>query len=300
MDKRRDLYNKKYVKRDNIIPLSRQSRPTVGFGYISLPDQMSRDEYLAIIKRTGYCQIITDFNEIINSAVLPIHLMDEIEIPAEPRSYGSLVSWLSVEKSGQVIVSHIHLKPGQMHFLGENKTTKHKVYNKTQITECKDVESGNYLINVTTDQQEGSIKLNINGTSIELIAGGDIKITSNNTTSIIAEDNINIMVGNQDIMKRELNISNDNVELTFGESTVKITSNQLQLDSPLIKLGKDADQFTIKGEKLISFLIDLIKEIQLITVGTSAGPSTIPINNPQFIALQGKINQLISMKTKIE
>lgn len=77
----------------------------------------------------------------------------------------------------------------------------------------------------------------------------------------------------------KLLISDSGIQLTKGEAKVNITD--------LVKI-------VTSTESLHAILTDLVNAIAVLTVSTSAGPSSVPVNVSSFTAILARINNLLS------
>lgn len=75
-------------------------------------------------------------------------------------------------------------------------------------------------------------------------------------------------------------ITADEVRITNGSVTLAVTSEVFKMTTPT--------------ESLYAVLNDLLTAISALTVGTSTGPSSVPINLASFASLQTRLTNLIS------
>lgn len=90
---------------------------------------------------------------------------------------------------------------------------------------------------------------------------------------------------------KEIGLSSKN-KITF------FTEESYDIDSPIINLGKNADESIVLGNKLNDWLGQLIDAIAQLTVGTPVGPSTPPINVAIFNKLKTQLNSILSKQNK--
>jgi len=79
---------------------------------------------------------------------------------------------------------------------------------------------------------------------------------------------------------------------------ITMDSPEVTFQSNEINLGLNASEPLVLGNQLLGILNELISAIQGLTVGTAVGPSSPPINIPQFTAIQSKLNKILSKKNK--
>jgi len=108
-----------------------------------------------------------------------------------------------------------------------------------------------------------------------------------------------------EVDKTKVEQTENSVKTEVGNNTfLDLTENKANLDATQIVLGGSNAQWTVKGEDLIKFLNDLVKELTMVTTPTPAGAMPF-VNLPNFIAmipakLLPVVSPLLSTKTKIE
>lgn len=91
-----------------------------------------------------------------------------------------------------------------------------------------------------------------------------------------------------------LGYSNTNINFS-AKGTFNINSDQETIiNSKAIYLGLDAEEKLVKGDTLLDLLKQLVDEITKIKVMTGTGPSSPPINTPQFVAIKSKLSSFLS------
>lgn len=289
-----------FRKGKNSVVISPGNRPSSGIGFITMPNDIDRETYFQNIKRTGYCQIITDDQIPINQVLIPLHLIDQLVIPLEAGIRGSMVSWMSINKSGQVILNGIHLKPGETHFLGEAKVTNQAKLDNTTITEVLDPSTGTYSLNVTTDK-DGSIVFNINGNKVSL-KQGEIKVNSSDSIITVAENSYKFQLGTEKGKISTLELTDGILNYTdYNNNHFKIDAAKASLEAPAIELGTDATEHMVLGDKLFNILTELISTLQSVTVlqGTTILPLT-PNSSANLGQIQSKLSNFLSTSITVK
>jgi hypothetical protein len=84
--------------------------------------------------------------------------------------------------------------------------------------------------------------------------------------------------------------------ITIGTVTYEMDDTQVNVQngSVVFNIGEAAFKMNTASESLFQLLNDLITGITLLTVGTSTGPSTVPINVLTFNNLLVRLNNLLS------
>ena len=67
-----------------------------------------------------------------------------------------------------------------------------------------------------------------------------------------------------------------------------------------IYIGNNAEEHLVLGETLVDILSELIDTISTLTVGTSNGPSTAPLNVSKFKVLQKKLKRILSKNNLVK
>lgn len=92
--------------------------------------------------------------------------------------------------------------------------------------------------------------------------------------------------------------ANQNISLSSNGSTTIDNKQETKIDSPEIFLGKDAQEPLVKGDSLKSILEELIDAINQITVATTQGTSSVPLNKVKFITIKRKLNRILSKQNR--
>ncbi len=66
-----------------------------------------------------------------------------------------------------------------------------------------------------------------------------------------------------------------------------------------VYVGANAQEAAVLGDKLKTILDDLLTALTAMTVGTNVGPSTVPTNVAQFIAIKARLQQILSTTVKV-
>jgi hypothetical protein len=76
------------------------------------------------------------------------------------------------------------------------------------------------------------------------------------------------------------------------------TPDTVTINAKGINLGIDAKEFLVKGDTLKTKLEALIDAIIKMTVSTPVGPSTPPINLPDFQKVKSELSEILSSQNK--
>lgn len=93
------------------------------------------------------------------------------------------------------------------------------------------------------------------------------------------------------------------IEVTADGEDVKVTAAEgdVTMAAPKghVRAGASADQPMVLGDDLVSWLQDLLKAVQQLTVGTGVGPSSPPINAAAFAQLGQRASAFLSKAAQV-
>ena len=227
-------------------------RESSGMGWIIIPSDIDRDEYIKGVYSTGYCMMITDHNHPVREVALPYHIIREVEFPAAAAERGSLVSWMSVPKTQQLVIVGILQAPGKSSPYKERTGVEEQKNKSTRVARVMSADDKSYTISVTSgEEDEGGFAVKIQGpektTSISFNLDGKASIKSDDTLDIFSENEINIKVGSKEAEISTLQISKAGV-LTYAD--------RYGNDFTINPLGFHVKN---KNEDLKTLIIDLLK-----------------------------------------
>jgi hypothetical protein len=88
----------------------------------------------------------------------------------------------------------------------------------------------------------------------------------------------------------------DKALITIGSIKYEMDDTQVCISNgnTVFSVGTNALKIRTAGESLFQLLNDLLSAISILTVTTSTGPSSVPINAATFTTLQSRLNNLLS------
>lgn len=155
---------------------------------------------------------------------------------------------------------------------------------------CRNVDEAELVMDVVPDLDEDAVIHNVRLRAITDVVDGCVIIPEEESDVIIGSiygtgyycliqaskvKKVIVKMGNADVL-----VMNDEITAKVGDTVHKMTASAHQIDTG--------------NESMKQLLTDLIDEIKLITVTTSAGPSGTPINSPQLDAIKQRIPNLLS------
>lgn len=152
----------------------------------------------------------------------------------------------------------------------------------------------------------GSIDAGANTMSVVLSANGLeignvlLKATSDGTDGVIAipEEGSDVVIGSIDGPGQWALLQASTVakwEVRLHGRSVAVTPESIEIDTGMATV-KVADKVTVRcgTEDLYTLLRDVLDSIKLITVTTSTGPSSVPVNVAMFDAILLRLNNLLA------
>lgn len=100
----------------------------------------------------------------------------------------------------------------------------------------------------------------------------------------------------------ELDDTNNKVRIIDGNGNhVVLNSTGVSIVSAKVSLGSldGSAEKAILGDTLKGLLTDLLTAVKAITVGTAFGPSGTPLNLASFVALEARLDTILSTKTTL-
>jgi hypothetical protein len=87
----------------------------------------------------------------------------------------------------------------------------------------------------------------------------------------------------------------DRAVVTIGEVSVNITDTEVNIanNGVVVRVGSAALKLATASESLYQVLKDLLTYLQVLTVPTSTGPSGVPTNVGDFLALQARLDNIL-------
>lgn len=245
-----------------------------GFGYVVIPNDIPRGKYIKDVYLTGFCMIVTQFNEIIRSVSIPIDLIQELKFPFSAGQYGSLICWNKNDTS-QVLINSIHQKPDEGEFYGENTFYEVRRGERAIMSDIKSLDTGIWQISFSNhDGTHGGIEIKSNSpsnrSSIKINADGTIDISSSKlvekyvdkeTTVGIKEEEQSKLTVNKDQGVKYADRYGNVLEIIEGK--VRLTTEDLSVVSDSINLG--SEELTESGVLGNTLRTELLKNTQFIT-----------------------------------
>lgn len=261
------------------------SRSGASVGYVSLPDNISREDYILRCFNTSRIFVRNESGESIE-VFIDEEKIKQVKFPEKSNERGSVVFWINVEKHNQAICFSVSNLTDDYNQLNSenvfyNKKTKDNVIVETKI----DADNGNISLSVIGDKDKGSIDISVINPNdkglISLRVAGKLYVFSTSGIDMQTKTDISMRVVDKDHKSlSHISYKEDEKWRIFGDS-------------------ESAGEWSVLGEtnldmigKLIDEIESVITNIKSLTVPTSVGPSGVPINASSFTINGNNLEQI--------
>jgi len=284
----------------NPIPGKRDSS---GAGYIYLPSDVDREEYINNVYNTHKVSVQTENAEVLHDVPIGMNALQWIKFPLISTELGSPIYWVASPIHKQPVIVEVFEFDDEMSdmkkdsFLLKRSSDNGTVSirgdsknNKINITIASNLDTGGeLLVNVTNKTKTGKITFNVQG---------DIEVFSRNTTL----NNLNTLKAQiEDLDIDELQTIIKYVK-SVGFSYLDEFENEINATEPSIQIkGKTAvligvgEEALALGDTLAQLIKDFLTEISKAT--TPAGPL---LNAAAIVAFVGQVDTILSQYAKTD
>lgn len=290
------------------IELNRGARTCLGesgIGYVVIPDNDTRDEY---INNCYYsCTVTIDGGygySYIENVPIPLELLQQIKFPLKEDEVGSRVFWVRENTFNRpVIVGILNnlYEPNGM-VAGQNRYVQEIDGNVVEI--FMDANTAEMNIKVTGSKNNPS-KINVISNTNE---DSEINVTSSGKVKISAK-NLIVEAFKDAVFTLKKNDSKELLKIESNDTQLKITDqfdNEVTLKDGEIDVVSDkinhngGNEPMVLGNTLKESLSNLIDAILSMTMVTPTGASSTPMNAAQFIQIKSQLNNILSQKSNLE
>ena len=290
------------------IELNRGARTCLGesgIGYVVIPDNDTRDEY---INNCYYsCTVTIDGGygySYIENVPIPLELLQQIKFPLKEDEVGSRVFWVRENTFNRpVIVGILNnlYEPNGM-AAGQNRYVQEINGNVVEI--FMDANTAEMNIKVTGSKNNPS-KINVISNTNE---DSEINVTSSGKVKISAK-NLIVEAFKDAVFTLKKNDSKELLKIESNDTQLKITDqfdNEVTLKDGEIDVISDkinhngGNEPMVLGNTLKESLSNLIDAILSMTMVTPTGASSTPMNAAQFIQIKSQLNNILSQKSNLE
>lgn len=284
---------------------------SAGVGYVIIPEDLNRDEYIENCYRTQTVTIqggygYSEFGQVRVSQAA----MQEIEFPSDTEGgnkFGSAVVWIKDSNTQSPIVIATIRRQEDYYFLGEN--TRRIAVGTPDGSAVEILATGDGTLSISVvggSAFAAKIAIKVNSPN----ADSEVTVDCDNEVSVNAGKKVQITTPGtvearfvDDQMEEKTVIRYEPTkglkykdefenEITAEDGKVNVTSKEIS--------HNDGSQPMVLGDKLSSFIGDFIDAVMKLTVITPVGTSTVPVNVADFAALKTRFDEFKSTKSKLE
>lgn len=290
------------------IELNRGARTCLGesgIGYVVIPDNDTRDEY---INNCYYsCTVTIDGGygySYIENVPIPLELLQQIKFPLKEDEVGSRVFWVRENTFNRPVIvgilNNLYEPNGMM--AGQNRYVQEINGNVVEI--FMDANTAEMNIKVTGSKNNPS-KINVISNTNE---DSEINVTSSGKVKISAK-NLIVEAFKDAVFTLKKNDSKELLKIESNDTQLKITdqfNNEVTLKDGEIDVVSDkinhngGNEPMVLGNTLKESLSNLIDAILSMTMVTPTGTSSTPMNAAQFIQIKSQLNNILSQKSNLE
>lgn len=246
-------------------------RTVVGTGWIIIPPDVNREEYIQTCHAKQQVSIMTDISTTtLNNVAISQESMEFIEFPSKDELLGSQVVYVVLSNNSSPIIIGVLSKERESFLIGEKQFKFSKSCEGKEVTILGDAKSGSLLIKTYSDEAEsGTVYISIynqqNKGRLQAEVQGDILFLSQNVTIKCKGVDINAI--------------------------------------DYIRLGVENFESAVLGDTLLNDILSpLIDTIAQMKVATAMGPSgvALPDTQQKLSEIKSKLKTILSQKVSLE
>jgi len=280
-----------------------------GVGYIIVPRNIPRQQYIKRCKRTGVIGLFTESHAFNWNVRIDKWSLQMIEFPKTSDQLGSGVVWINVPVINQMVVIGTLPKNDEMTDLAEAEFQMSRETEAGSVSWSMDAEQAQMNISVVSKTDGGGeFVISVGNKSktgkVELVVKGDVIVRASNNVEVMAENEAVIRVkdasGSDTTYGMMKYRKGEGMEMLdeFGNK-IFMADGFVQIFSKNIKLA-DGKSSLVLGEELKELMKDMIDATKRITVNTGVGPSATPTNQLEFDNVKAKLDTMLSKVSKTD
>lgn len=177
----------------------KNQREMVGSGFIIIPEQIDRQEYINFCKATQQATILTVDGNYIPDVFILNHVMDEIVYPPTFKEMGSQVLFVSMPYSSRVVIIGTIPKQGESRFIGEGDFDVKRSIGGSVVEISGSAKDGNINIVLNTNSKANlNVKCYGDESLINIETDGKTQIKASKNVTVQAFNDVNIEAINID------------------------------------------------------------------------------------------------------
>ena len=273
--------------------LIRNMNDYVGYGYVVLPRNVDRRDYVQTVYNKEKLSILPDQgSSFIHDCYISRSALRDIVFPQTNEELGSAVVYVCNQFNNKPFVIGVISKETESQLLREYGFMFTKTFNNNKVTLEANAEVGNVVISVNNMEDAASVLLNCIGRT-----GTNFTINCNGTFFASIDNSINVTT------RQNITLRSENAEQT-EESTIVINNNNVTVTpNERFNVGTGAEPLA-KGTELVnqlnatnSYLSTLVNAIStaLSTIdGTAGSVSAAPFNSTMSAVSPGNYSDVNS------
>lgn len=286
------------------IEMNRGGNNTIGqsgVGYIVVPDDITREQYISNCYRTntvtinggygyGYICQVRIFQDVLQKVTFPLTSSER----------GSQVFWVRENFSNRPVVIGILSEDGLTNLLTENQDRIVQEIDGKIVEIFQDANSATLNISVkgVTDTP-ANINIKVASGSedsvVNIISDGHLNVDANQVQLTVRKDAALYL---KDGMDEELfSLIGNADEVTFKDKNgnkVTINADNVNIVPANHFNVSDGKEPMVLGNTLVNLLKEVLQAIQQLTVITPVGTSSVPVNVSAFASAEQKLNNILS------
>lgn len=272
----------------------------VGIGYVIIPSDVNKEEYISNCFLNETVSIYPESGGIsYNNVKVSVNCLNNIEFPEINDTFGSCVVYLLHPTQKIPIIVGVISKTDESITLNYKLFKLSKSLGDNSVTITGDGSNGNLMVSLFSDSDEGGqLIIDVNSYSktgvVKLRVTGNIFIISNNI-DIKVKESIKVESSLLTVKSEDIKVESEN--LLFKNGTVKFHND-------IVEVGDKDLEFVALGETLrdeiIKPLISTLKNFSVIV--SSFGPTSVvsPETLIKLEQIETKLQNLVSSKLKVQ
>lgn len=316
------------------LEINRGAKTTVGqsgVGFVVVPNDDKREDYINDCYRTMSVTINGGFGYgYISNVKILGNVLQQIKFPLKSTERGTPVFWVRENFTNRPIIVGVIPEGNYTNLLTEGQGRYVQQVGERVVEIFEDATNGVLNISVVSDSEhpanvrikassgttesvlevESDGIVRVSGNQIESVARQDFKMVLKNAV----DDELVTITGDKekveyvDQFKTNVRLSKESVDVNTEidvnveakDSAINVTSKEINLKTDN-KLNLDSGKEPmVLGDTLKGILNDILNAIQTMTVMTSTGPSSVPINVADFASIQAKLQTILSKKSNLD
>lgn len=286
------------------IEMNRGGNNTIGqsgVGYIVIPDDITREQYISNCYRTHTVTINGGYGYgyICQVRIFP-DVLQKITFPLTSEERGSQVFWVRENFSNRPVVVGILSEDGLTNLLTENQDRIVQEIDGKIVEIFQDANSATLNINVVgANDTPANINIKVASGSedsvVNVISDGRLNVDANQV-QLTARKDVSLYL--KDVMDEELfSLIGNADEVTFKDkngNTVTINADDVNVVPAKQFNLSDGKEPMVLGNTLVNLLKEILQAIQQISVSTPHGVSGTPINSGTFSGISSRLETMLS------